>query len=63
MQTADPAFTEYLIRARPNRNILTVSCAPECSRQVSRACGHCFSKAAMPLFHLGSMDSRDDGEV
>jgi HD superfamily phosphohydrolase len=52
LQTADPAFAEYLVRARPNRNVLTVSSAPECRDQVREACRHYFSRAAMPLFHL-----------
>ena len=48
---ADPAFADYLDRARPNRSILTVSCAPESSEQVADACRNHFREAAMPLFH------------
>jgi HD superfamily phosphohydrolase len=51
LDKADPAFADYLVRAQPNRNILTVSCAPESAEQVADACRLHFREAAMPLFH------------
>jgi len=51
LEQADPAFAEYLTKARPNRNILTISCAPECREMVLPACSKLFREAAMPLFH------------
>jgi HD superfamily phosphohydrolase len=51
LEAADPLFAQYLAKARPNRNVLTVSCAPESRDRVEWACGRVFSRAAMPLFN------------
>ncbi|MCK5132341.1 MAG: HD domain-containing protein [Candidatus Sabulitectum sp.] len=49
----DPPFAEYLMKARPNRNLLTVACAPEFKQQVKEACGEIFKNAVEPLFSQG----------
>ncbi len=49
-EEVDPAFSEYLSRARPNRNYLTVCCCPDIREEVTNACAKLFRRAAMPLF-------------
>ncbi|MBD3278192.1 MAG: HD domain-containing protein [Candidatus Aegiribacteria sp.] len=46
----DPAFSEYLSKARPNRNFLTVCCCPDIRTEVQKACEELFHRAVMPLF-------------
>ena len=46
----DPPFAEYLEKARPNRSLLTVSCAPEYRERAREACREIFERAAEPLF-------------
>jgi len=46
----DPPFSEYLAKARPNRSLLTVACAPEYKDQTRLACRGLFENAAEPLF-------------
>jgi len=46
----DPPFSEYMMKARPNRSLLTVACAPEYKPQVKQACREIFEDAAEPLF-------------
>lgn len=46
----DPPFSRYMMKARPNRSLLTVACAPEYKRQVKEACRDIFEKAVEPLF-------------
>jgi HD superfamily phosphohydrolase len=46
----DPPFAQYLSRARPNSNYLTVCCSPEIKDKVRKACEELFHMAAMPLF-------------
>ncbi|PIE52122.1 hypothetical protein CSA37_08120 [Candidatus Fermentibacteria bacterium] len=50
LEELDPPFAEYLMKARPNRSLLTVSCAPEHREAVKSACRELFEKAAEPLF-------------
>jgi hypothetical protein len=38
------------MKARPNRSLLTVACAPEYKPQVKQACKEIFEDAAEPLF-------------
>lgn len=51
LEDIDPAFSEYLARAKPNRNYLTVNCCPELKEQVENTCRDLFHRAAMPLFN------------
>lgn len=46
----DPPFADYLMKARPNRSLLTVSCAPEFREKAAEACRQIFQNAAEPLF-------------
>ena len=46
----DPPFAEYLMKAKPNSSLLTVSCAPEHKEKVAEACREIFENAAEPLF-------------
>ncbi len=50
LEKVDPPFAEYLSRAQPNRNYLTVCCSPEIKNKVRKACENLFRMAAMPLF-------------
>lgn len=50
LERIDPPFAEYLRKARPNRSLLTVSCAPEYKKQTAEACREVFENAAEPLF-------------
>lgn len=50
IQELDPAFSDYITRAKPNRSLMTVSCSPEHTKEVSRVCDNIFHRAAMPLF-------------
>ena len=56
MQQLDPAFSQYLARARPNRNYLTVCCSPDLETKVRAACTNLFHRAAMPLFSGDTTD-------
>lgn len=47
----DPPFAEYMMKARPNRNLLTIACAPEYKQQVEKACMEIFKNAVEPLFN------------
>lgn len=49
----DPPFAEYMMKARPNRSLLTVACAPEYRKQVKAACREIFESAVEPLFSQG----------
>ncbi len=49
----DPPFAEYMMKARPNRSLLTVACAPEYKKQVKAACREIFESAVEPLFSQG----------
>ncbi|MCK5786236.1 MAG: HD domain-containing protein [Candidatus Sabulitectum sp.] len=46
----DPPFSEYMMKAKPNRSLLTVACAPEFKQKVKKACRSIFEKAVEPLF-------------
>ncbi len=50
LKKVDPAFAQYLSRAHPNSNYLTVCCSPEIKDKVRKACEELFHMAAMPLF-------------
>lgn len=50
IEELDPAFSQYLSMARPNRNFLTVCCCPGIADKVRTACEDLFHLAAMPLF-------------
>ncbi len=50
LEKLDPPFAEYLSKAQPNRNYLTVCCTPEIKNDVRKACEDLFRMAAMPLF-------------
>ncbi len=50
LEKVDPPFAEYLSRAHPNSNYLTVCCSPEIKEKVRKACEELFHMAAMPLF-------------
>ncbi|MEN8207675.1 MAG: HD domain-containing protein [Candidatus Fermentibacteria bacterium] len=50
LDKVDPPFAQYLSRARPNSNYLTVCCSPEIKEKVKKACEKLFHMAAMPLF-------------
>ncbi len=50
IEDIDPAFSEYLSKAKPNRNYLTVNCCPDIKDQVQITCRDLFHRAAMPLF-------------
>ena len=50
LEEIDPPFAEYLKKAKPNRSLLTVSCAPEYKIEVKKACKDIFEKSTMPLF-------------
>ncbi|NOQ22933.1 MAG: HD domain-containing protein [Candidatus Aegiribacteria sp.] len=50
LKKVDPPFAEYLSKARPNSNYLTVCCSPEIKDKVKKACENLFHMAAMPLF-------------
>ncbi len=50
LEEIDPPFAEYLKKARPNRNLLTVACAPEYKKIVKEACREIFEHAVEPLF-------------
>jgi HD superfamily phosphohydrolase len=50
LDTIDPPFSEYLAKARPNKSLLTVACAPEYKDQTKNACRELFLNAAEPLF-------------
>ncbi len=50
LEDIDPPFSEYLAKARPNRSLLTVSCAPEYLERATEACRAIFENAAEPLF-------------
>lgn len=53
IEELDPPFVEYLAKARPNRNFLTVCCCPDIRDKVRKACLDLFRMAAMPLFPKG----------
>jgi len=53
IEELDPAFSQYLAMARPNRNFLTVCCCPSIGEKVRKACEDLFQIAAMPLFPKG----------
>ena len=53
MDELDPPFAEYLMKARPNSSLLTVSCAPEYRNRAEEACREIFENAAEPLFGKG----------
>ncbi len=50
LEKIDPPFAEYMMKARPNRSLLTVACAPEYKQQVKKACKEIFESAVEPLF-------------
>ncbi len=50
LEKIDPPFAEYLKKAKPNRSLLTVSCAPEYKTEVKKVCKDIFEKSTMPLF-------------
>jgi HD superfamily phosphohydrolase len=50
LDVLDPPFARYLMQARPNRSLLTVSCAPEYRDKAASVCGEIFQDAAEPLF-------------
>ena len=50
LKKVDPSFSQYLARALPNSNYLTVCCSPEIKDKVRKACEELFQMAAMPLF-------------
>jgi len=50
LEILDPPFAEYLMKARPNKSLLTVSCAPEYGERAEAACREIFQNAAEPLF-------------
>ncbi len=50
LERIDPPFAEYLNKAKPNRSLLTVSCAPEYKAKVKKICKDIFEKSTMPLF-------------
>lgn len=50
LEKIDPPFAEYMMKARPNRSLLTVACAPEYKQQVKKACNKIFESAVEPLF-------------
>ena len=50
LEKIDPPFAEYLNKAKPNRSLLTVSCAPEYKAKVKKICKDIFEKSTMPLF-------------
>ncbi len=50
LNKVDPPFAEYLSKAHPNSNYLTVCCSPEIKEKVRKACKDLFHMAAMPLF-------------
>lgn len=50
LEKVDPPFAQYMSRARPNSNYLTVCCSPEIKGKVRKACEELFQMAAMPLF-------------
>ncbi len=52
IEELDPPFAEYLSKARPNRNYLTVCCCPTIRDKVRQACEDLFHMAAMPLFPI-----------
>ncbi len=58
MEGIDPGFAEYLAKARPNRNHLTVCCCPSVTVKVERACREMFNIAAMPLFTANDLLDR-----
>lgn len=53
LEELDPAFGSYLMRAVPNRSLLTISCAPEHSERTREACRAVFARMASPLFEGG----------
>ncbi len=53
MDELDPPFADYLMKARPNSSLLTVSCAPEYKEKAQEACREIFENAAEPLFGKG----------
>lgn len=52
----DPPFARYLSDAKPNRNLLSVSCSPELGQTVASACGKVLEEAAIPLFKGMGLD-------
>lgn len=50
LEELDPPFSEYMMKARPNRSLLTVACAPEYREEISLACREIFENAVEPLF-------------
>lgn len=50
LEEIDPPFAEYMMKARPNRSLLTVACAPEYREQAKAACREIFENAVEPLF-------------
>jgi hypothetical protein len=55
LEELDPAFGSYLMRAVPNRSLLTISCAPEHRERVRKACRTVFGRMASPLFGDGTV--------
>ena len=53
MDELDPPFADYLMKARPNSSLLTVSCAPEYKEKAQEACREICENAAEPLFGKG----------
>lgn len=52
----DPPFARYLADAKPNRNLLSVSCSPEFGERVAATCVRVLEEAAIPLFRGLEMD-------
>lgn len=50
IEDVDPAFTDYVSKALPNRNYLTVCCCPDLKEDVRGACARLFRHSATPLF-------------
>jgi len=57
LEEVDPAFSRYLGEMKPNRNMITVSCAPEYRERVASACGKIFREAVIPLFSEEDQES------
>lgn len=57
LDEVDPAFSRYLEEMKPNRSMITVSCAPEHREKVASACGKLFREAVIPLFSEEDQES------
>lgn len=52
----DPPFSRYMAEAKPNKNLLSVSCTPEHRDKVAVACEKVLEEAAIPLFSGFDLD-------